>query len=71
MLWQSEGREGKNVWWFLQNANIIQPSTGLLLLWVCVMEKNKEWPLPGPVTGDCLAKAVGEIGKRKVIVCPH
>lgn len=42
MLWKSEGREGKNVWQFLQNANIIQPSTGLLFLWVCVMEKNKK-----------------------------
>lgn len=40
MLWKSEGREGKNVWQFLQNANIIQPSTGLLLLWACVMKKG-------------------------------
>lgn len=32
MLWKSEGREGKNVCQFLQNANIIQPSTSLLLL---------------------------------------
>lgn len=42
MLWKSEGREGKNVCRFLQNDNIIQSSTGLLLLWACVMEKNKK-----------------------------